>query len=40
MQNKNEFLLCTEQENDYPITENLVREAFWNLYDPGCDEHL
>ncbi|PKO98996.1 MAG: GNAT family N-acetyltransferase [Bacteroidetes bacterium HGW-Bacteroidetes-8] len=21
-------------------TENLTREAFWNLYKPGCDEHL
>lgn len=39
MHNKNEFLLRPEQENDYPNTENLVREAFWNLYGPGCDEH-
>lgn len=39
MQNKNDFLLRPEQEHDYPITENLVREAFWNLYGPGCDEH-
>lgn len=21
-------------------TENLTREAFWNVYKPGCDEHL
>jgi predicted N-acetyltransferase YhbS len=21
-------------------TENLTREAFWNIYKPGCDEHL
>jgi predicted N-acetyltransferase YhbS len=27
-------------ENDFFATENLTREAFWNLYQPGCDEHL
>ena len=26
--------------NELHITENLTREAFWNLYKPGCDEHL
>jgi len=26
--------------NDYPITETITREAFWNLYRPGCVEHL
>jgi predicted N-acetyltransferase YhbS len=26
--------------NEFKITENLTREAFWNLYKPGCDEHL
>jgi predicted N-acetyltransferase YhbS len=25
---------------DYFPTENLTRESFWNLYKPGCDEHL
>jgi predicted N-acetyltransferase YhbS len=25
---------------DFLITENLTREVFWNLYKPGCDEHL
>ncbi len=29
-----------EEKADYSITENLVREAFWNLYRPGCDEHF
>ena len=28
-----------ETENDYRATENLVREAFWNVYRPGCTEH-
>jgi len=26
--------------NDYRQTEELTREAFWNLFKPGCDEHL
>lgn len=25
--------------NDYRPVEELTREAFWNLYFPGCDEH-
>lgn len=29
-----------ENENDYTGTENLIREAFWDVYKPGCDEHL
>jgi predicted N-acetyltransferase YhbS len=29
-----------ENENDYRDVEYLTREAFWNLYKPGCDEHL
>jgi predicted N-acetyltransferase YhbS len=27
-------------KKDFSITENLTREAFWNIYKPGCDEHL
>lgn len=27
-------------ERDFRITENITRETFWNLYKPGCDEHL
>ena len=27
-------------ERDFPQTENITRESFWNLYMPGCDEHL
>lgn len=27
-------------EKDFYPTENLTREAFWNIYKPGCDEHL
>lgn len=29
-----------ETENDFKETEILTREAFWDLYKPGCDEHL
>lgn len=32
--------LRQETENDYLETENLTREAFWNVYQPGCNEHL
>jgi putative acetyltransferase len=28
-----------ENKNDYRAVEELTREAFWNLYFPGCDEH-
>ncbi len=28
-----------EEPSDYRETENLTREAFWNHYAPGCDEH-
>ena len=32
--------LRLEEKKDYSIVENITREAFWNLYKPGCDEHL
>ena len=28
-----------EQQRDYREVENLTREAFWNVYRPGCVEH-
>lgn len=28
-----------EIKDDYAEVEELTREAFWNLYVPGCDEH-
>ena len=28
-----------ETKNDYYKVEELTREAFWNLYTPGCEEH-
>jgi predicted N-acetyltransferase YhbS len=30
----------TTDKNEFFETENLTREAFWNLYKPGCDEHF
>lgn len=32
-------ILRPETEPDHPVVEQLTREAFWNLYRPGCDEH-
>ena len=29
----------TEQPEDFKTVENLTREAFWNVYRPGCIEH-
>lgn len=38
MENKN-LVIRREEEKDYRQTENLTREAFWNVYRPGCTEH-
>jgi predicted N-acetyltransferase YhbS len=37
--NTNDYLIRLEQPEDYRETEELVREAFWNIYHPGCSEH-
>lgn len=29
-----------EKTEDYNIVEQITREAFWNLYCPGCNEHF
>lgn len=36
---KNDCLIRLERKEDYRKVENLVREAFWNVYRPGCLEH-
>lgn len=36
----NSFTIRLETEKDYRAVENLNREAFWNVYKPGCDEHF
>lgn len=34
------YVLRRENELDHRDTENLTREAFWDVYRPGCVEHL
>ena len=36
---KNDYIIRLERKDDYPVVENLIREAFWNVYRPGCLEH-
>ena len=33
------IILRREQSSDHRENENVTREAFWNNYVPGCDEH-
>ena len=33
------ILIRNEKKEDFRKVEELTREAFWNLYVPGCDEH-
>ena len=35
-----EIILRLEERKDYKAVEHLTREAFWDIYVPGCDEHL
>ncbi len=37
--NGNDYIIRLEEKKDYAEVENLVREAFWNVYRPGCSEH-
>ncbi len=37
--NKNDCIIRPEKKEEQRATENLVREAFWNVYRPGCMEH-
>ena len=34
------MIIRLEEEKDYLQVENLTREAFWNIYRPGCFEHF
>lgn len=34
-----DFTIRNEKAEDFNQVENLTREAFWNLYVPGCNEH-
>ena len=35
----NDTIIRPEKKEEYREVENLVREAFWNVYRPGCSEH-
>ena len=35
----NDIIIRRETENDRRAVEELIREAFWNVYRPGCYEH-
>ena len=37
--NRNDYNIRLEKKEDYRAVEALVREAFWNVYRPGCSEH-
>jgi len=37
--NKNDYNIRLERKEEYREVESLVREAFWNVYRPGCLEH-
>ncbi len=36
---KNSINIRLDKETEHKEVENLVREAFWNVYRPGCFEH-
>ena len=36
---KNDYIIRLERKDEHREVENLVREAFWNVYRPGCIEH-
>ncbi len=37
--NQNNYCIRPERKEDFQAVENVVREAFWNVYRPGCLEH-
>lgn len=37
--NQKEYIIRFETKEDYREVEYLTREAFWNVYRPGCMEH-
>ena len=38
--NENSYTIRLEKKEEYREVEKLVREAFWNVYRPGCSEHF
>ncbi len=37
--NRNDVIIRLEKQEEFRGVEHLVREAFWNVYRPGCSEH-
>ena len=37
--NKNDYTIRLERKEEHREVETLIREAFWNVYRPGCLEH-
>ena len=37
--NKNDSIIRLERKDEHREVETLIREAFWNVYRPGCLEH-
>lgn len=37
--NKNDCIIRLERKEEHREVEHLIREAFWNVYRPGCLEH-
>ena len=37
---KEEIIIRRERPEDRFAVENLIRESFWNVYRPGCQEHF
>jgi predicted N-acetyltransferase YhbS len=40
LQMQSEIIIRQPDKREFLSTEKLTRKAFWNLYKPGCDEHL
>ena len=40
MNNGYSYIYRVETPSDYDAVEALTRDAFWNVYQPGCDEHF
>ena len=38
--NKNDYTFRLEKKEDHRAVEELIRDSFWNVYRPGCYEHL
>lgn len=36
----NGYNIRPEQKHEQRTVENMVREVFWNVYRPGCYEHM